>query len=52
MPNLDILMKQVGEMINSGKKGEVRFTSLDMMYANGQTELQPETARHCIFLKN
>ena len=51
MPNLDNLLKQVGEMINSGKEGEVRFTSLDMMYAYGQTELQPETARHCNFFK-
>ena len=49
MPNLENLMEQVAEIINSEKEGEVRFTSLDMMYAYGQTELHPETARHCNF---
>ena len=45
MPNLDNLMEQVAEIIN-GEIEEVQFTSLDMMYAYGQTELHPETARH------
>ena len=49
MPNLDNLMEQVAEIINDEKEEEVRFTSLDMMYAYGQTELHPETARHCSF---
>ena len=49
MPNLDILMEQVAEEINDEKEGEVRFMSLDMLYANGQTELHPETAQHCNF---
>ena len=49
MPNLDNLMEKVAEIINSEKEGEVRCTALDMMYANGQTELHPETARHCNF---
>ena len=42
-------MKQVAEIINGETEGEVRFTSLDMQYAYGQTELHPETARHCNF---
>ena len=42
-------MEQVADIINSEKEGEVRFTSLDMMYAYSQTELHPETARHCHF---
>ena len=49
MPNLDNLMKQVAEIINSKDEGEVRFTSLDMKYAYSQTELHPETAQHCKF---
>ena len=47
LPNLDNLMEQVAEVINDEKEGEVRFTSLDMLHAYGQTELHPETARHC-----
>ena len=42
-------MEQAVELTKSEKEGEVRFTSLDMMYAYGQTELHPETARHCNF---
>ena len=49
MPNLDNLMEQVAEIINSDNQGEIMFTSLDMLDANGQTELHPETARHCNF---
>ena len=49
MPNLDNLMEQVAEIINREKEGEVKFTSLDMMYAYCQTELHLETARHCNF---
>ena len=49
MPNLDNLMEQVAEIINDGNEGVVRFTSLDMSYAYGQTELHPDTARHCNF---
>ena len=42
-------MEQVAEIMNSEKKGAVRFTSLNMMYAYSQTKLHPETARHCNF---
>ena len=49
MPNLDNLMEQVAEIKNDEKEGEVRFMSLDMLYAYGQTELHPETARLCNF---
>ena len=41
------LMGRVTRIVISKSKGEVRFTSLDMMYAYGQTELHPDTARHC-----
>ena len=49
MPNLDNLMEQVAEIINSTNEGSVRFTSLDMQYAYGQTELHSDTAKHCNF---
>ena len=42
-------MEQAAEIINGGTEGEVGFTSLDMQYANWQTELHPETARHYNF---
>ena len=44
MPNLDNLMEQVAEIINSTNEGDIRFTSLDMQYAYGQTELHTGTA--------
>ena len=40
-------MAQVAEIINSKDDGTFIFTSLDILYAYGQTELHPETARHC-----
>ena len=49
LTNLDNLMDQVAEIINSTDEGEVRFTSLDLRYAYGQLELHPETAQHCNF---
>ena len=49
MPNLENLKEQVAEIINSKDNETVRFTSLDMLYAYGQTELHPETAKHCNF---
>ena len=49
MPKLDNLMEQVAKTINNTNKGEVRFTSLDMQYAYGQTELHPDTVKHCNF---
>ena len=49
MLNLDNLMEQVAEIINSDNSGEVLFTSLDMLYAYGQTDLHPDTARHSNF---
>ena len=49
MPNLDNLMEQVAEIINSTNEGDVRFNSLDMQYGYGQTELHPDTAKHCNF---
>ena len=47
MLNLNNLMEQVVEIKNDENEGEVRFTSLDMAYAYGQTEVHPDTARHC-----
>ena len=49
MCNQDNLMEQIAEIIISGKEGEVRFTSLDIMYVYGRTEFHPETSRHCNF---
>ena len=48
MPNLESLMEKVAEVIN-GKQGEVWFTSLDLLYAYGQTIVQSETAKHYNF---
>ena len=47
MPNLDSPMEKIAEIVNGKQEGEVRFTSLDMLYAYGQTTLHPETAKHC-----
>ena len=44
-----LLMEQVAEIINSDSTGEVLFTSLDMLYAYGQTDLHPDAAHHCNF---
>ena len=49
MPNLENLMEKVGEIVNDNKGGEVFFTSLNMQYAYGQTNLHPETAKDCNF---
>ena len=49
IPNLYNLMEQVPEIINDESDGVVIFTSLDMAYAYGQTELHSDTARHCNF---
>ena len=49
MPNLDNVMEQVAEIVKSKSERSVRFTSLDMQYAYGQTELHPDTAKHCNF---
>ena len=49
MPNLDNLLGQVAEIINEENEGEVGFTTLDRVYAYGQTELNPDTDQHCNF---
>ena len=49
MPDLESLMDKISEIIKSKKEGELLFTSLDMLYAYGQTELHPNTAKHCNF---
>ena len=41
MSNLENLMEQVADKINSKDDGTVKFTSLQMLYAYGQTELHP-----------
>ena len=51
MEILENLMVQVAKIINSKDEGTVRFTSLDMLYANGQTKLHPEIAKRCNFQK-
>ena len=42
MPNLENLTEQVAEIINSKGEGTVKFTSLDKLYAYGQTRKQPD----------
>ena len=42
-------MEQVAEIVISEGDGQVRFTSLDMMYSYMQTELHPDTTGHCNF---
>ena len=49
MPDLENLMDKIAEIINGKEEGEVFFTSLDMLYAYGQTVLHPKTAKHCNF---
>ena len=44
MPNLENLMEQVADIRNSTNEGEIRFTSLDIQYPYGQTELHTDTA--------
>ena len=44
-PNLVNLIQQVAGIISSESEGAIRFTSLDMLYAYGQTDHHPETAR-------
>ena len=48
MPNLEHLVDMVAEQL-AGEKGEVKYTSLDMLYAYGQVPLDRETAKHCNF---
>ena len=52
MPNLNNLMKQVAGIINGEIEGEVGLTSLEVLYAYGQTEHHPEAARQCNFVKS
>ena len=47
MPNLEKLMENIAEIVNEDKEGEVTFSSLDMLYAYGQTLFHPDTAKHC-----
>ena len=47
MSTLEILMEKVAEVINGKREENVWFTSVDMLYAYGQTILRPETAKHC-----
>ena len=44
MPNLDNLIDQVAEILNSGT-GETWFTTLDLQYAYGQIPLHPDTSK-------
>ena len=42
-------MEKIAEIVNGKEEGEVRFTSLEMLYAYGQTTLHPETAKRSNF---
>ena len=47
MPNLDNLKEKEAEIIKSTNEESVKFTSLVMQYPYGQTEMHPDTAKHC-----
>ena len=49
MPSLDNLLEQVTGIINTNEEGTAMLTMLDMLYAYGQTELHPETAKNRSF---
>ena len=45
----DNLLEQVAEIFNSNEEVTEVFTSLDMLYVYGRTELHPDTAKNCNF---
>ena len=49
MWNSESLMEEVAEIVKDNKGDEVFFTSLDMQYAYGRTNLHLETAKRCKF---
>ena len=48
MPNLENLMDMIAERLDS-EEGEVRYSSVDLMYAYGQVPLHAMTSKHCNF---
>ena len=42
-------MEKIAEIVNGKQEGELLFTSLDMLYAYGQTTQHTDTAKHCNF---
>ena len=49
MPNLVNLLENIAQIVNADHESERMFSSLDMLYAYGQTFLHPDTAKHCDF---
>ena len=49
MPNLDNLMEQTAEIVNSAEEGKLMFSSLDMLYAQMANRKLQVIARHCNF---
>ena len=49
MPDIDNLMEQVAQIVNTESEREVRFTSLDLLYEFGLTEFHNGTAQHFNF---
>ena len=45
MPNLDCLIEQIAEIINQKGERNTIFTSLDVLYAYGQTTLHSNTTK-------
>ena len=49
MLNHENLLEQGAGKFNMQEEGTLLFTPLDMLYAYGQLELDPETAKHSNF---
>ena len=50
MPNIDNLIDTIQQNLNANASQETAyFSTLDLKYAYSQLNLDPETARHCIF---
>ena len=51
MPNIDNLIDTIQQNFNTNASQETAyFSTLDLMYAYSQLNLDPETARHCNFI--
>ena len=49
-PNIDSLIDSISQHINDSNQGEnVYFSTIDLKYAYSQSNLHPDTARHCNF---
>ena len=49
MPNMEELLNQISVEITKDRTKELRFSKIDLDYANGQVMLSQETSRQCVF---